>query len=100
MPPVAGGACAAGGACPSKTNANATEQRQVVISVFIVEARVDDRFDFGAGFSLSQRIYSGVQQNFSFFSAIVVAPEAHLYFGLSTLEGRKQVFRIVFPRDY
>jgi hypothetical protein len=78
VPPVAGGACAGGGACASKTNANASEQRQVVISVFIVEARVDDRFDFGAGFPLSQRTCSGVQQNFSFFSAILFAPGAHL----------------------
>src|SRR5262249_6435594 len=100
VPPVAGGACAGGGACASKTNANASEQRQVVISVFIVEARVDDRFDFGAGSPLSQRTCSGVQQNFSFFSAILFAPRAHLSFEISTLQGCKQVFQIAFPKNF
>src|SRR4029453_2086250 len=100
VPPVTGGACAGGGTCASKTNANASEQRQVVISVFIVEARVDDRFDFGAGFPLSQRTCSGVQQNFSFFSAILFAPGAHLYFEISTLQGCKQVFQILFPKVF
>jgi hypothetical protein len=60
----------------------------------------DDRFDFGTGFSLSQRTCSGVQQNFSFFSAILLAPEAHLYFEISAPQGRKQVFQIVFPKDF
>jgi len=55
---------------------------------------------FGAGFPLSQMSYLGVQQNFSFFSATLFAPAAHLYFEISILQGRKQVFEIVFSKNH
>jgi hypothetical protein len=38
-------------------------------------------------------------KSFHFFSAIPFAPEVHLYFEISILQGRKQVFQIVFPKD-
>ena len=39
-------------------------------------------------------------KTFHFFPAILLAPEAHLYFEISTLQGRKQVFEIVSLRFF
>jgi len=53
--PAAGGAFAGGGDCASEVSASASEHREIVSNVFIVEAQVwCDRFVFGTGFLLSQ----------------------------------------------
>src|SRR5882724_6037831 len=49
--PAAGGACLGGGDCASEINANASKDRQVASSVFIVEAEFDlTGFGFETGF--------------------------------------------------
>ena len=65
-----GGCCGgAGGAgdCAKEVNASASENRQAVSNVFIVEARFGDRLGSGTSFPLSQTVYLQVEQNFSPF---------------------------------
>jgi len=61
-----GGAGGAGD-CAKEVNASASENRQAVSNVFIVEARFGDRLGSGTSFPLSQTVYLQVEQNFSPF---------------------------------
>jgi hypothetical protein len=60
---VRGGA----GDCASEVNASASEHRQAVSNVFIIEARFGDRLGSGTSFPLSQTVHLRVEQNFSLF---------------------------------
>jgi hypothetical protein len=81
---AAAGACPGGGDCASEINANASEQRHVMISVFIVEAGVGNRLDLRKGLPLSQMTLARVEQNFSFFSATLPSDVASLNRIIST----------------
>jgi hypothetical protein len=71
-----------------------------VISVFIVEARVDDRFDFECRVSLiAEELFGSPAKLFIFFPDTFCA-WAHLYFAISIRQGRKQVSEIVFPKNF
>jgi hypothetical protein len=60
-------------------SASASEHREIVSNVFIIEAGVwCDRFDFETGFLLSQTTWLRVEQNFSFFSATLPSEVASL----------------------
>lgn len=84
-----GEVCGEAGDCASEVSANASEHRQIVSSVFIVEARIVDRLDCDMTFPLSQTVCLRVQQNFSLFQSILRFPRPHLYFEISPLVGRK-----------
>lgn len=65
-----GGDCCGGawgaGDCAREVSASASEHRQAVSNVFIIE-EVGDRFCSSTSFPLSQTVYLRVEQNFSLF---------------------------------
>jgi len=61
-----GDCCGGAGDCAREVSASASEHRQAVSNVFIIE-EVGDRFGSSTSFPLSQTVYLRVEQNFSLF---------------------------------